>query len=107
LFVHRFSIIFTLSNSTTGALYVTTLANSNWSMKEKSKHVHFRSAKMVLYTLFSEKMIFPTIFTQLSQQNDFPHHFLHSFLSKMVFATIFTEFAAAGKRYSKAKHLFW
>jgi hypothetical protein len=25
----------------------------------------------------------------------------------MVFATIFTEFAAAGKRYSKAKHLFW
>jgi hypothetical protein len=51
--------------------------------EEKSKHVHFRSAKMVLYTLFSEKMIFPTIFTQLSQQNDFPHHFLHSFLSKI------------------------
>ncbi len=65
--------------------------------EEKSKHVHFRSAKMVfaqhLYTLFSAKW--------------FSLPFLHSFLSNMVFATTFTEFAAASKRYSKTKHLCW
>jgi hypothetical protein len=41
-----------------------------------------------------------------AQQKWFSLPFLHSYLSKMVFATIFTEFAAAGKRYNKAKHLF-
>jgi hypothetical protein len=83
LFVHRFSIIFTLSNSTTGALYVTTLANSNWSMK-KSQNMF----------IFAQQKWFCTHF---SQKNDFPHHFLHSFLSRMIFPTIFyTAFSANG-----------
>jgi hypothetical protein len=72
LFVHRFSIIFTLSNSTTGALYVT-LANSNWSIKRKSQNT---------FIFAQQKWFSPSLCTHCSQQNDFPYHFYTAFSAK-------------------------
>jgi len=67
LFVHRFSIIFTLSNSNTGAFYVT-LANSNWSMKKSQNMFIFAHQKWFC--------------THFSQQNDSPRHFYTAFSAK-------------------------
>jgi hypothetical protein len=69
LFVYRFSIIFTLSNSTTGGALYVTLANSNWSMK--------KSQNMFIFA--QQKWFSPSICTHFSQQNDFPYHFYTAF----------------------------
>jgi hypothetical protein len=59
-----------------------------------------------MFIFAQQKWFSRTICTHFSQQNDFPYHFYTSFSAKWFSPPFLQSLLLAGKRYSKAKHLF-